>query len=256
MKLRIVRLSAVCVWALAASGGAAADLPEVVARIKPSVVAVGTYDRARSPPFRMRGTGFVVGNGTLVATSAHVLPEMLDPEGGETLVVVAQSGSPAELQRPAQRVAIDKTHDLAVLRIDGAPMQAMALNGSGPVREGQSIAFIGFPIGGVLGMSPVTHRGIISSITPITMPGQTAQQLNEKTIRRLKSGSFDVYQLDGTAYPGNSGGPVFDVENGVVLGIVNMVFIKATKEAVLTQPSGISFAVPAGYLQLLLRQLD
>ncbi len=39
------------------------------------------------------------------------------------------------------------------------------------LREGQVVAFIGFPIGGVLGLSPVTHRGIISAVTPIALPG-------------------------------------------------------------------------------------
>jgi len=120
------------------------------------------------------------------------------------------------------------------------------------VREGQPVAFTGFPIGGVLGLSPVTHRGMISAITPIALPGATAQQLNERVIRRLKSGSFDVFQLDATAYPGNSGGPLFELEKGEVIGIINMVFVKGTKEAALTQPSGISFAIPVHFLREML----
>ena len=107
-------------------------------------------------------------------------------------------------------------------------------------------------IGSVLGLSPVTHRGIISAITQIAIPGAKASQLNAKPIKRLTSGSFEVYQLDGTAYPGNSGGPLFEVEKGEVIGIINMVFIKGTKESALTHPSGISFAVPVQHLQELL----
>jgi S1-C subfamily serine protease len=84
------------------------------------------------------------------------------------------------------------------------------------------------------------------------LPGANAGQLNAKVIRRLKSGSFEVYQLDGTAYPGNSGGPVFEMEKGRVIAIINMVFVEGTKESVLTQPSGISFAVPVQYLVELL----
>ena len=123
------------------------------------------------------------------------------------------------------------------------------------MREGQSIAFTGFPIGGALGLSPVTHRGIISAITPIALPSATAQQLNAKVIRRLKNGAFEVYQLDGTAYPGNSGGPLFEMEKGEVIGIMNMVFVKGTKESALSAPSGISFAVPIAYLQELLHEI-
>lgn len=237
------------------SGVAVADLPDLIDQIKPSVVVVGTYVKTRSPAFVMRGTGFVVGNGTLIATNVHVVPEVLDSANGETLMVLALTGRAGAQQRSAKIAASDKAHDLALLKIDGPPMPAMVLQESGRVREGQSIAFTGFPIGSVLGLSPVTHRGIISSITPIALPGATANQLNEKVIKRLKSGPFEIYQLDGTAYPGNSGGPLFEMEKGEVIGVVNMVFVKGTKESVLTNPSGISYAVPVVYLQELLRDV-
>ncbi|MBL8413615.1 MAG: trypsin-like peptidase domain-containing protein [Propionivibrio sp.] len=235
---------------------ATAALPDLIEQIKPSIVVIGTYSRTRNPAFVMRGTGFVVGNGTLVATNAHVVPEVLDAASGETLLVQAVSGTTGTQRRLAKTAAKDKSHDLALLRIEGTPLPAMTLHSVGPVREGQSVAFTGFPIGGVLGLSPVTHRGIISAITPIALPSATANQLNEQVIKRLKSGTFEVYQLDGTAYPGNSGGPLFEMERGEVIGIINMVFVKGTKESVLSQPSGISFAVPVQYLQELLRNLQ
>ena len=156
---------------------------------------------------------------------------------------------------PSLPEANDKSRDLALLRIEGPPLPAMVLQEGGRVREGQSIAFTGFPIGSVLGLSPVTHRGIISAITPIVLPGATANQLNEKVIKRLRSGTFEIYQLDGTAYPGNSGGPLFEMEKGEVIGIINRTFVKETKESVLTHPSGISYAVPVVYLQELLRDV-
>ena len=240
-------------WALSVTSNAA--LPDLIEQIKPSIVVIGTYSKTRSPAFLMRGTGFIVGNGNLVATNAHVVPEILESDSGETLVVQSLSGPAGPDQRPAKTEVIDKSHDLILLRIEGAPLPAMVIQTGKAVREGQSVAFTGFPIGGVLGLSPVTHRGIISAITPIALPGATASQLNEKVIKRLKSGPFEVYQLDGTAYPGNSGGPLFEMEKGEVIGIINMVFVKGTKESVLTQPSGISFAVPALYLQELLRSL-
>lgn len=238
------------------ANAASAALPELIEQVKPSIVVVGTYNKTRSPAFVMRGTGFVVGDGTLIATNAHVIPEILDSASGETVVIQALSGRAGPQQRSAKTVANDKSHDLALLRIEGAPLPALTLRTGEPVREGQNIAFTGFPIGGVLGLSPVTHRGIISAITPIALPSPTAHQLNEKVIRRLKSGTFEVYQLDGTAYPGNSGGPLFEMEKGEVIGIINMVFVKGTKESALTQPSGISFAIPILYLQELLRSLQ
>ena len=122
------------------------------------------------------------------------------------------------------------------------------------VREGQSIAIVGFPIAGALGFSLVTHRGIVSSITSIALPMPTAQQLNERTASRLRRGSFEIYQLDATAYPGNSGGPVVDAETGQVVGVINMVLVKGTREAALSSPSGIAYAVPVRFVHELLAQ--
>lgn len=195
----------------------------------------------------MHGTGFVVGDGNSVATNAHVVANIPSVEG-TSLVILARLSSGELQQRRARTAAVDKEHDLAVLRIDGPPLPKLVLRSSDSVREGQSVAFTGFPIGGALGFSPVTHHGIVSAVTPIALPTPTAQQLNEKLIRRLKSGTFNIFQLDATAYPGNSGSPVFDVDGGEVIGVINMVFIKSTKEAVLSQPSGISYAIPANFL--------
>ena len=73
-------------------------------------------------------------------------------------------------------------------------------------------------------------------------------------MHRLASGSFPVFQLDATAYPGNSGSPIYDPATGDVLGVVNMVLVKSTKESALSQPSGITYAVPARHLEALLRR--
>jgi serine protease Do len=233
---------------------ALAGLPETIDKVKPSIVGIGTFQKTRAPPFVFRGTGFAVGDGTLIATNAHVLPESMRSEAGEILVVlIAAPGTGEPQPREAQVATVDKDHDVALLRLSGAPLPALALGDPSAVREGQSIAFTGFPIGNALGFVPVTHRGMISARTPIALPSATAQQLDARVIRRLKTGAFPVFQLDATAYPGNSGSPVYDPEKGEVIGIVNMVFVKGTKEVALTQPSGISFAVPVQYLQELLR---
>lgn len=249
------RVAMACaVLILARSDAALAALPDLIQRIKPSIVAVGVFDKTKSPAFSMRGTGFALGSGNLIATNAHVLPESLAASGNEILVVRIPTGSGEVQQRVAKVVVLEKAYDLALMRIEGSPLPALQL-GNGTAREGQEVVFIGFPIGSVLGLSPVTHRAIISSITPIAQPGASARQLNEKVIRRLKSGAFNIYQLDGTAYPGNSGGPLLDTESGKVIGIINMVYVKGTKEAVLSHPSGISYAIPVAYLADLLQEV-
>jgi S1-C subfamily serine protease len=235
--------------AAAAQPASAAELPDTIQRVKSSVVAVGTYQRTRNPPFNFRGTGFVVADGTLIATNAHVLPEQVKTDTNETIVVVAVGAEPQP--REAKIVRVDAAHDMAVLRITGTPLPALALD-SGDVREGQVFAFTGFPIGSTLGFIPVTHRAMISSITPIALPSATAAQLDTKVIQCIRRGTFPIFQLDATAYPGNSGSPLYALDTASVVGILNMVFVKGTREATLSQPSGITFAVPVTYLRQLL----
>ena len=231
---------------------AGADMVETIARLKSSVVIVGTYQKANGPQMKLRGTGFVVGDGLTVATNAHVISDMGEAGEAATLVVQLPATAPGQRVREARIWVLDKAHDLVLLKIDGPALPPVTLRDSDTVKEGLSVAFTGFPIGGALGFSPVTHRGMVSAVTPIALPSDNAQQLTENVIRRLKSGSFDIFQLDATAYPGNSGGPLFDAETGEVVGIINMVLVKATKEAVLSHPSGISYAIPANYLRNLL----
>jgi len=69
-----------------------------------------------------------------------------------------------------------------------------------------------------------------------------SRSLDAKSINRMRT-PYTVFQLDGTAYPGNSGSPMYDIETGAVYGIINMVFVKGTKENALAEPSGISYAI-------------
>jgi S1-C subfamily serine protease len=244
-------------WA-AALPAAQAGLPEVVAAAKPGVVAVGLYDPLASPRFTFRGTGFVVGDGRLLATNAHVLPEdpLLQPRLVLQMRGERKPGSD-EVPMPARKLTllrVDRVHDVALLQIAGEPLPALALADDDGVREGQAVAFIGFPIGGLLGFSPVTHRAIISSITPIALPPPNASRLDAAAAARLRQGPFDIYQLDGTAYPGNSGGPLLDADSGQVLGLLNMVLVKSSRESLLSSPSGISYAIPVRFLRALIEQ--
>jgi S1-C subfamily serine protease len=231
----------------------AADAFDTIARVKRSVVAVGTFEPERSPSFAFRGTGFAVADGHSIVTNAHVLPDKLDAARNEVLAILLPGASEESVRvRRVTRDVEDPGSDLALLRLDGDPLAPLFVGDWKSVREGQSILITGFPIGAVLGAYPVTHRGMVSAITPIAIPQRSARELNPALVRRLSTGPFSVFQLDATAYPGNSGSPIYDPESGHVLGVVNMVFVKGTKESALTQPSGITYAVPAGHLEELL----
>ena len=234
--------------AAAAALPARADLANVIVRSKPSVLPVGTFNATESPRFGFRGTGFVVGDGNLVATNFHVLPAGAEADSGPVMAVMTgREGDLGQLRR-ARVVGTDRPRDLALLRIEGAALSPMPLEDSGSAREGQSIAVLGFPIGGTLGFAMVTHRGIIASVTTAALPAATAQQLDPRALVRLREGNFEIYQLDATAYPGNSGGPVVDADTGRVVAIINMVLIKAGRESALSNPTGISYAIPVRHL--------
>lgn len=232
-----------------------AALEDVIAAAKPSVVAVGTFKPTDNPRFRFRGSGFVVAAGNLVITNAHVLPEVIPAGGteGTLAVVVPGASDDASRLRAAKLLGQDRAHDMALLQIDGAPLPPLALGADAPVREGRAVAIIGFPIGGALGFTPVTHRGIVASVTAIALPAPSAGALNAQAVRQLRSGAFDIYQLDATAYPGNSGGPVLDAETGEVIAVINMVLVKGSKETALQFPTGISYAVPVRFVNQLLK---
>ena len=239
---------------LAALGGTsapAAELPDTIARVKPSIVGIATVQRTRRPPLKLLATGFVVADGRHAITNAHSIPEEIDSTAGEFLAVVTSENTVSV--RPASLLASDNVHDLALLKFEGSNMPSMRLGDSRGVREGETYVFTGFPIGMVLGMRPVTHRGMVSAITPIAIPQISPKLLNPRMIKQLRD-PYEVFQLDATAYPGNSGSPLYDPRTGAVVGVINKVFVKESKEAVLEKPSGITYAIPSEYVSKLLTE--
>lgn len=228
----------------------AADIPGLTAAVKPSIVAIGSFQRLKSPAFSFSGTGFAIGSGNLIATCAHVLPT-LDPADKATLVVAIPGGETTRIVE-ARLQHINREADLAVLRIDGPALNPLSLSGAPLPPEGSDIVLIGFPIGAALGLFPATHRGLIAAIAPMALPPGNAAQLNAQNVQRLRGTPIDILQLDATAYPGNSGSPVIELVSGNVVGIVSMVLVKGARESALSAPSGISYAVPVRYLHALL----
>ncbi len=240
---------------LGSEAGGVGDLSTTIERVKPSVVGVGTYQETRQPRMDLRGTGFVVGDGRHVLTNDHVLPEAINADRREYLAVFVPGRGTQVQARGARAVARDPARDLVLLQIDGEPMPALRLGHSSAVREGQGIAFTGFPIGAVLGLFAATHRGTIAAVAPVVLPARSSRDLDPALIRRMRD-PYTIFQLDATAFPGNSGSPLFDPGTGQVLGVVNMVFIQAGRESALERPSGISYAIPIDYARELLRQKD
>ena len=194
-------------------------LVRTVARLTPSVVLV----QSTSAPGRsVLGAGFCLQNSECVVTAWHLV------ESGTVQVgVLTEHGY--DLRR-AQIIGHDEPTDIAILRVPGklAPLQLS----QSEQRPGESIATIGFPYGPLINdrVAAATSSGIVSCVRPISVG-----------TRR-----FDVLQLDCLVDEGNSGGPVFSVTGGQVLGMVTTRLTPVTAEA----PSvPIGFAVAAGAIR-------
>lgn len=230
-----------------------ASAEDIIQQVKPSVVAVGTYQRLRQPAFLFQGTGFAVGDGSLIATNAHVVPLNLDRERRETLVIFVPDavGGGSDF-RTVSVVRVDRDNDVALLSLDGSRLPPLKLSENTVVpREGRQFLFTGFPLGPITGLLPITHRAMVSAVAPMAMPKQDSSGLDVKTIRALSGANPQVMQLDATAYPGNSGSPLYDSVTGEVVGVVNSVLVKSLRESPVSHPSGITFALPVATLRAL-----
>lgn len=242
-------------WALLvlfAALPAHADVADTLLAVKPGVVGVGTFNPSGSPRANLQGTGFAVLDGRYVVSCAHIFLRPLDGEKKETHAIFVGRDRQMAV-RTAQLIATDRARDLALLKIAGDPLPALRLGDSDSVREGWQLYFTGYPIGSVLGLNPSTHRAGLAAVIPIFTPVQSASQLNARTLKQAQQ-PYEVFELDAIAYPGNSGSPVWHPETGEVLGVVNSVYVKGAKEAALTAPSGISYAIPVKYVHQLLEQ--
>ena len=62
------QISAALFFSVTALGGESSRFPDTIEKIKPAMVAVGTFQKTRLPPLVFRGTGFVVADGRHVIT--------------------------------------------------------------------------------------------------------------------------------------------------------------------------------------------
>lgn len=184
-------------------------------------------------------------------TNAHVVSRVATESSSEDpfLAVFVGSGERVEARR-AFLIELDPEHDLALIGFEGEPVKPLLLAPEHTVREGELLAFTGFPLGTVFGLYPATHRGIVASIAPIARPVMNGVGGSESF--RTGASSYDVYQLDATAYPGNSGSPVYRLSDGAVVGVINKVFVRGDREQARERPSGITYAIPVQHVEKLL----
>jgi tetratricopeptide (TPR) repeat protein len=162
-------------------------LPELVRRIKPSAVAIETFD-SRGDKLS-RGSGFFIGSDRIV-TNRHVI------EGAYRAEAHSSTG---KVYLVKGVLAVDAEGDIALLKIDAPPDQIkpLSLDKTSP-QEGESIVVIGSP----LGLEGSVTNGIVSAVRDIPTFGR-------------------IIQITAPISSGSSGSPVVNMQ-GQVIGIATL----------------------------------
>jgi serine protease Do len=165
------------------------------------------------------GTGFVIENGGKIITCNHVIEPARENEKLEIFF-----GDPSR-HIPYHVKAINSKYDLALLfPTTEVKLDKIKSGDSELVEVGDEIAFSGYPFGkGIWGdFVLTTHRGMISAVKRF----------------HTDFGEYDFFQIDAMANEGNSGGPVFLLETGEVIGMICNV-VRWTVEDLLSIKRGV-----------------
>lgn len=153
------------------------------------------------------GSGFIVSPDGYILTNAHVV-------SGATEVTVKLTD---RREYRAKVIGVDKPSDIAVIKIDAKNLPVVTLGNSDNIQVGEWVLAIGSPFG----FENTVTSGIISA-----------------KARALPSENYTPFiQTDVPVNPGNSGGPLFNM-NGEVIGINSQIFSETGGY------EGLSFSIP------------
>lgn len=197
------------------------DLSGLYERVNPGVVNIQTIIGGGGQTSTGAGSGFILSEDGLIVTNNHVV------QGADQVFVTFYNAH----QVTAEVIGTDRDSDLAVIRASEMAEGAhpLPVADSDSVRVGQRVIAIGNPFG--LGSSMST--GIVSAIGRTIDTGVTPFSIPQ------------AIQTDAALNPGNSGGPLLNV-NGEVIG-VNAVI--ATSGSVAANV-GVGFAISSNVVRL------
>jgi serine protease Do len=168
----------------------------------------GPQGRGYDPqPRQGEGSGFIVSADGYILTNAHVVAD-----ADEVTVRTTD-----RREYPAKVVGLDKRTDVAVLKIEGKQLPVVKLGDPAKLRPGEWVLAIGSPFT----FENSVTAGIVSA-TGRAMPGEDL---------------VPFIQTDVAVNPGNSGGPLFNL-NGEVVGINSQIYSRSGGYM------GLSFAIP------------
>ena len=191
----------------APEGGAQGDDPLNDFFRRFGIPAPGGDQQRHEEPVRGAGSGFIVSSDGYVLTNDHVVE-------GATQVTVRLVD---QREFRARVVGTDERTDIAVLKIAAAGLPVVHFGDPAKLRPGQWVLAIGSPFG----FENSATAGIVSAIG-----------------RSLPSENYVPFiQTDVAVNPGNSGGPLFNLQ-GEVVGINSQIFSRTGGFM------GVSFAIP------------
>ena len=158
-------------------------------------------------PRQGEGSGFIVSADGYILTNAHVVAD-----ADEVTVRTTD-----RREYPAKVIGLDKRTDVAVLKIEGKQLPVVKLGDPSKLRPGEWVLAIGSPFT----FENSVTAGIVSA-TGRAMPGEDL---------------VPFIQTDVAVNPGNSGGPLFNL-NGEVVGINSQIYSRSGGYM------GLSFAIP------------
>src|SRR3977135_4667356 len=209
------------------------SLEAVVAKVSPAVVQIVVTGYGPSEDHGHTNTAVIVrehaiGSGVIVDPDGYIMTNAHVVEGAQRIRVILPpppTDSPLEPQPvragqilEAKLLGTHKASDLALLKVEASNLPALDLGNESRVRQGQLVLAIGSPEG----MRDSVTMGVVSSVA-----------------RQPDPDNAMVYiQTDASMNPGNSGGPLVDVDGNVV-GI-NTMMLSAGGGS-----EGLGFAIPA-----------
>jgi serine protease Do len=208
---------------------------QVATAVKPSVVSLEVITPGRRMGVRSTGSGWIYDSLGHIVTNAHVV------RGAEAIAVEFPDGRVVEAQEVGGDLyRADPFTDIAVIKVPtDAPLFPARRASDARPQVGDRVFAFGSPFGFKFSMT----EGIISGLG--RDPGAAV----------LAGGFTNFIQTDAAVNPGNSGGPLVDIQ-GRVLGM--NVAIATGKESNGTtegQSAGISFAIPLLTIESIVSQL-
>ncbi len=176
------------------------SIADVVAKVKPSVVAINTevitMDFFNRPQTQQgAGSGWIIDENGIIVTNNHVV------EGAESITITLDDGRTFPVDMDT--VATDWITDLAILKIDAQYLPAVSVGDSSDLRIGDWVVAIGNSLG-----ERISATGGIVSALGVSLP------IQDQTLH-------DLIQTDAAINPGNSGGPLVNM-SGEVIGITSV----------------------------------